>query len=395
MFADRLNPPDDKALKELPIPEEGDSYFITLHPGYLEKSKFNNFSVDMESEDFKELQKSIEISGVKDPVLARPKEGGGLEILSGQRRHVIASILNYPVPTIIQQINDDDAKILVSDSNLHRPNIGSYDLSRALRMKMDAMKHKAGRRKKGDTGPLLNTDEALAREMGMTVSKLNRMIRLSEATKDVCARFDENKLELSIASAISFLKPANQDTVLRLSDLGYKLSNKRVERMKPLEKAGKLTEQAMRDILDDKDIVPPRAAAPATPAAPPASPATPAAPAAPTNGGDMPLPPSPDVPPAGAAPAVPVGPSPVHETTEGEETKDGEETKEDDIFKGPQERPENVKVILTGDRLRRYFPDVTMTPREIEEEIYKALSERDQYRAIIKAAKKKKGGPIR
>ena len=51
---------------------------------------------------------------------------------------------------------------------------------------------------------------------------------------------------------------------------------------------------------------------------------------------------------------------------------------EDDPFKGKQERPENLKIILTGDRLRKYFPDVEMTPREVEESIYSALEERRQ-----------------
>ena len=385
VFDDRLNPPDDKALIALPIPKEGDSYFITLHPGYLEKSKFNNFEVNREAEDFKEPLKSIELTGVKDPVLARPKEGGGLEILSGQRRHVIASILNYPVPTIIQRIDDDDAKILVADSNLHRPHISSYDLSRALRMKMDGMKHKAGRRKKGDSGPSLNTDEALAKEMGMTVSKLNRIVRLSEATKDVCTRYDEGTLELSIASSISLLKPENQDAVLRLSDLGYKLTTVRVERMKPVEKKGGLTEKAMREILDDKDLAPKQ---------PPTTPKVPADPS---------LPPSPDVPhtpSTGENPPTPTGNTPLGENpTEDEEEEEEKEKEESDVFKGPQERPENLKVILTGDRLRRYFPDVTITPREIEESVYEALDEREKRREKQKEKdqifKKGKNGPTR
>ena len=123
VFEDRLSPPDDKALKNLPTPKEGESYFIVLHPGYLEKSKFNTVSVDQNSEDYRELKKSIELNGVKDPVLTRINPDGGLEILSGQRRHMIARELNYPVPAIIQKIDDADAKILVSDGNLHRPKI--------------------------------------------------------------------------------------------------------------------------------------------------------------------------------------------------------------------------------------------------------------------------------
>lgn len=118
VFDPRLDPPAEKDLKTLPAPQGEEAYFITLHPGYLEKSKYNEFSVDRESENFKELFKAIELAGVKDPVLARPKEGGGLEILSSQRRHLIAMELNYPVPTIVQNIDDDDAKIVLTGGRL-------------------------------------------------------------------------------------------------------------------------------------------------------------------------------------------------------------------------------------------------------------------------------------
>lgn len=173
IFEDRLLPPDEKAKKALPVPKEGESYFITLHPAYLEKSEFNTVSVDVNSDDYKELKKSIELNGVKDPVLTRINAKGGLEILSGQRRHMIARELNYPVPAIIQKIDDNDAMILVADSNLHRPHISTFDLSRTLRNKMTAMKRKAGRKKRGVPGAEeLNSDAVLAKEMGISVSKL-------------------------------------------------------------------------------------------------------------------------------------------------------------------------------------------------------------------------------
>ena len=210
IFEDRLMPPDEKAMKDLPVPKDGESYFITLHPAYLEKSEFNTVSVDVTSDDYKELKKSIELNGVKDPVLTRINPKGGLEILSGQRRHMIARELNYPVPAIIQKIDDNDAMILVADANLHRPHISTYDLSRTLRNKMTAMKRKAGRKKRGEpSADELNSDELLAKEMGISTSKLNRIIRLSEASKEVCEAVDSNSLELSIASALSFLKPEN------------------------------------------------------------------------------------------------------------------------------------------------------------------------------------------
>ena len=380
---ERLTPPDEKAKRDVPSPKENEAFFILLHPAYLEKSKYNTISVDTRSEDYLELKKSIELNGVKDPVLARIGDEGTLEILSGQRRHLIATELNYPVPTIIQKISDADAKILVADGNLHRPHISMYDLSRSLRMKMEGMKQKAGRKKKGTfKAEELDSDEKLAQEMGMKVSKLNRIIRLSEATKDVCDRVDDNSLPLSIASAISFLKPDNQDEVLHLSDLGYKITTERVERMKKTEKAGKLNEQAMRDILEDKDLAPKQTTPP--PAPQPSAPQPPAPPNSPSA--PPPIPPSPDVKPeqtAGAThstpePATPAGPSAPENTSPPAGPAANVPPEEKTPFKGEQERPEYTKVILAGDRLRKYFPDVSMTPREIEESVYDALEERRQ-----------------
>ena len=381
VFPDRLTPPDEKALNDLPSPQEGESYFIVLHPGYLEKSKFNKITVDPNSEDYRELKKSIELNGVKDPVLTRINpEGGGLEIVSGQRRHMIAKELNYPVPAIIQKLSDADVMILVNDGNLHRPHISTYDLAISLRGKMEGMKQKAGRKKKGaPTAEELNSDEKLAQEMGMSVSKLNRIIRLSEATKDVCDRVDDGTLALSIAYAVSFLKPDNQDEVLHLMDLGYRVSTERVEYLKKVEKAGKLDENSMRLVLEGENVLePPKVIPMPVPETPSQQP--------PAVTDDPVLPSSPDMKPPEeqAAPTPPAQTSPAEKTPDpvpGEKPKEPATTpppKEPDESKGEQERPEYTKIILTGDRLRKYFPDVSMTPREIEESIYDALEERRQ-----------------
>ena len=400
VFPDRLAPPDEKALKDLPNPKEGESYFIVLHPGYLEKSKFNTITVDQNSEDYRELKKSIELNGIKDPVLTRINpEGGGLEIVSGQRRHMIAKELNYPVPAIIQKLDDADVKILVNDGNLHRPHISTYDLAISLRGKMEGMKQKAGRKKKGaPTAEELNSDEKLAQEMGMSVSKLNRIIRLSEATKDVCDRVDDGTLALSIAYAVSFLKLDNQNEVLHLMDLGYRVSTERVEYLKKVEKAGKLDENSMRLVLEGENVLePPKVIPMPVPETPPQQP---------TSVTDDPvLPPSPDMKPPEeqTAPTPPAQTSPAEKTPDpvsGEKPKEAATTpspKEPDESKGEQERPEYTKIILTGDRLRKYFPDVSMTPREIEESIYDALEERRQHleKQKQKEAIFKKSGPAR
>ena len=443
IFDERLMPPDEKAMKDLPVPKDGESYFITLHPAYLEKSEFNTVSVDVTSDDYKELKKSIELNGVKDPVLTRLNPKGGLEILSGQRRHMIARELNYPVPAIIQKIDDNDAMILVADSNLHRPHISTYDLSRTLRNKMTAMKRKAGRKKRGEpSADELNSDEMLAKEMGISTSKLNRIIRLSEASKEVCEAVDSNSLELSIASALSFLKPENQTAVIDLMGLNLKPTVKRVQRLRDAEKSGKLDDKTIRDILEDKDLQPvkppeppkseppkpePTQTAPPFPVASMVMPSTPTPPAQTANTPPVtptPTPPTQPIhtppvtsttttPPAPPemkpviqeppkqepAPQPPVmqaaeKPDPAPEPASNGIPLNADDKKQDEPKTAADEEPiehnsqrDNMyatKVTLGGDRLRRYFPDVTMTPMQIVESIYSALEDRRQREARAK-----------
>lgn len=414
IFEDRLLPPDEKAMKDLPIPSDGESYFITLHPSYLEKSELNTVSVDVSSDDYMELKKSIELNGVKEPVLTRINPKCGLEILSGQRRHMIAREFNYPVPAIIQKIDDNDAMILVADANLHRPHISTYDLSRTLRNKMTAMKRKAGRKKRGEpSADELNSDEMLAKEMGISTSKLNRIIRLSEATKSVCDAVDDNSLELSIASALSFLKPENQTAVIDLIGLNFKPTVKRVQRLRDAEKSGKLDDKTMRDILEDKDLQPVKQPEPSKPApaqsAPPfpvASMVTPNASPTPAVGAPQVTPkqislgmksimsePSkqestPQPPAAQAAEKPEIAPEPVSNVIPiSAESKQpgGSKTDEEPIAHNSQrDSMYSTKVVLGGDRLRKYFPDVSMTPDEIVDSIYSALEERRQREARMK-----------
>jgi len=384
----RLNPPGEKDLKALPQPKENEAFSVMLHPGYLEKAEYNNFSVDRESDDFKELYKSIENFGVREPVIATPGENGKLQIVSGQRRHLIASELNYPVPTIIQKLDPDDARILVADSNLHREKISTYDLSRALRMKADSMKKKVGRRKLGDDSAKgWDTSEVLAKEMGMSATKLNRLMKLSEATKDVCSLVDEGTLQVSIAYNIAFLEPKVQDSVAHLIDLGYKVSNENTNILKNVAKTETLTEQKIRDVLDGK--YPPKpeikqspkaeptpvAPAPASVSASPAAPTTPAM--APKD-----LPKSPDVtaPANTEKPPLPYVGNAVAQPANQNVQPTGNAAPE----KRDRENEYVTKVILTGDRLRKYFPDVSMTPRAIEESVYDALEERRQRQEKMK-----------
>ena len=432
LLGEKLDPPTEKDKKSLPIPGEGEAFSAVLHPAYLKKADINTFSVDRNSDDFKELFKSIERFGVKDPVLARFNKDGDLEILSGQRRHLIASELNYPVPTIIQQLDDDDARILVADGNLHREHISTYDLSRALRMKADSMKRKAGRKLRGVKGGP-ETDELIAKEMGMSTMKLNRLMKLSEATQQICDLVDDGTIAVSIAYNIAFLQPKHQDTVADLIGINVKVSNENTTNLKKIAANETLTEQKIRDVLEGKYppkvVEKPKAVEPPAPATPPMAPAPAAIPKSPDVGTPVPGQPADKVIPFPAAPVQETAPSqePVAPTessatpTPPAETvtkpadspqpavsaPDGETApavqtptapvdntppvpstpSPVDVSKTEQDKENSyeTKIVLRGDRLRKYFPDVSMTPLAIENSIYDALEERRQRQAKEKA----------
>ena len=386
ILGEKLNPPTAKDKKDIPVPGEGEAFAVTLHPAYLKKADINTFSVDRSSDDFKELFKSIERFGVKDPVLARFGKDGELEIISGQRRHLIASELNYPVPTIIQQLDDDDARILVADGNLHREHISTYDLSRAVKMKSESMKRKVGRRSKFDTGPKkVYTDDAIAAEMGMSTAKLNRLMKLSEATKQICDLVDDNTIPLSVASNIAFLTPKVQDIVADLIGINVKVNNENTGLLKKVAATESLTEQIIRDVLEGR--YPPKAVEKPKPVTPPVPTAPSATPANVPKAPDILAPPAPPV--AQAQPSETVVPFPSANTTPAQSGSPANPvhtapTATPNVSakaeSGTQDRENSyeTKIVLRGDRLRKYFPDVSMTPREIEDSVYDALEERRQ-----------------
>ena len=380
----RLTPPVEKEKKSFQAPGQGEAFSIMLHPGYLKKAEINSFSVDREADDFKELYKSIERFGVKEPVLARVGADGELEILSGQRRHLIASELNNPVPTLIQQLDDDDARILVADGNLHREHISTYDQARALRMKADSMKRKAGRRSKGSKAAAY-TDELLASEMGMNVSKLNRLMKLSEASPRVCEMVDEGSLALSIAYNIAFLSPEVQDMVVDLADINVKLSSENTNRLKEVSRGEKLDYDKVRDVLEGR--YPLSREAKTEPPGEKSEAAETPAPKEDAAHLSIPPAPAPELPDAMETgqpePAAPEASKHTEETSMPGAVEPREAAPKA-VEAQDRESSYTTRIVLTGDRLRKYFPDVSMTPREIEDSVYEALEERRQRQEKLK-----------
>ena len=218
IFVDRLDYPDEKALNSLPIPKEGEGFSMRLHPAYFYQFLDHPFSVNREVKDYIELYESIRDNGINEPVKARPREKGGLELISGHRRHDIASRLNYPVPVIIAQVDDDTARVEVVDGNLHRMDIPTSELARAAKMKMEALARKAGRRSKMEQltspEPKKRTDQIVAEDMGISRNQVNRLVKINDLIPELKQQVDDKKLPFNTAVELAYMKPEEQNKVV-------------------------------------------------------------------------------------------------------------------------------------------------------------------------------------
>ena len=247
IFDDRLDAPGDSEMHSLPIPKEGEVYSLALHPAYFRDFLDHPFTVNRETQDYQELFESIKTYGIREPIKCRPGRDGGVEIISGHRRHDIGMQLNYPIPTIIEQIGDDDAQIQCVDGNLHRKDIPLSELARAAEMKMDALKRKQGRRSKADIlsgkEPIKRSDELVGEDLGMSRASVQRLVRVNQLEEPLRKMVDNKKLSMDTAEQISHLKPEEQKQLAdAIEKEGGKVPSKsEAVKLKEDSKAGNLT----------------------------------------------------------------------------------------------------------------------------------------------------------
>ena len=355
IFADRLDKPTQEDLKSLPIPQEGEGFSMRLHPAYFFEFLNHPFSVNRETDDYRELYDSIKENGINEPIKARPREGGGLELISGHRRHDVAMQLNYPVPVVIVQADNDSAQIECVDGNLHRKDIPTSELARAAKMKIEAMTRKAGRRTKMEklTSPQKRTDQIVAEEMGYSRTQLTRLVRIDSLVPEMKQMVDSKKLPFNVAVELSYMnKQEQQDLVSVMQKEQTVPSLAQAQQMKEAsQKAALAVKEAAKAPKPPLQVVstPPKADQ-ATTAAPSATdPKAAATTSAPTQ---------PAYTPPAPAPA-PKPPAPV------------DAKKFASIMKNKPE-PE-LKVTFTGAELKDFFPGKTPTIPEVKSAVFEAL----------------------
>lgn len=199
---------------------------------------------------------SIAQFGVLTPLIARPLEDGGFEIISGHRRaHAAEAAGLTEVPVIVRDMDDDAATVLMVDSNLQRENILPSERAFAYKMKNEAMKRTAGRPSKenvSQVGTQKRTDQLMAEEMGESRNQIQRYIRLTNLIPELLDMVDQKQISFNPAVELSYLTPEEQQHVIEAMDFTQAApSLSQAQRLKKLSQEGGCSLEAMQDILGE------------------------------------------------------------------------------------------------------------------------------------------------
>ncbi len=199
---------------------------------------------------------SIAQYGVLTPLIARPKEDGTYEIISGHRRaHAAASAGLTQVPVLVRQMDDDAATVLMVDSNLQRESILPSERAFAYKMKMDAMKHQ-GSRSDLTSGQVVSkfkrTTEEIAEGTGESYKQVERYIRFTNLVPELLDLVDQKKISFNPAVELSYLRPGEQRIFMEaMEEVQAAPSLSQAQRLKKLSQTGEFYPESVREIMNE------------------------------------------------------------------------------------------------------------------------------------------------
>ena len=233
-------------IVEIPLSE--------LHP-----FKDHPFKV-IDNEAMFDTAESIKQYGVLVPAIARPREDGGYELVSGHRRKRACELASLEtMPVIIRNLDDDAATIIMVDSNLQRENILPSERAFAYKLKLSAMKRQAGRPAKENGSQVGNnlsgkkSSELLAEQTGESKNQIFRYIRLTELVPELLSMVDEKKIAFNPAVELSYLKSDEQLLLIDAMDTEQATpSLSQAQRLKKFSAEGNCTLEAMCAIMSEE-----------------------------------------------------------------------------------------------------------------------------------------------
>ena len=208
-------------------------------------------------ESMDELVDSIKQSGVLTPVIARPHKDGGYEILSGHRRVKACELAGITeIPVVVKNLDDDTATILLVDSNLQREHILPSEKAFAYKMKLEAMKRKAGRPLKENASQIATnfekgrSDVELAEQVGESKDQIRRYIRLTNLIDPILQMVDDNQIAMNAAVELSYLGSKEQAAVMQsIEKEDTSPSIAQAKKIRKFHQDGKLNEAVIDSIM--------------------------------------------------------------------------------------------------------------------------------------------------
>ena len=228
---------------------------IALSASLLEPFQGHPFRV-ASGEEMEQLKESIREYGVLSPLLVRPRGDGRYEIVSGHRRKAACEALGITeLPVLVRHMTDDEAVILMVDSNIQREHILPSEKAFAYKMKMEAIKHqgKRGVPTSSQVGMKLQTMDIVGQESGDSRNQVHRYIRLTHLIPSILQMVDEYQIAFNPAVEISYLTEEHQRMLKEEMDACQATPSLTQSRtLKQMSQSGTLTREYLHHLLTEE-----------------------------------------------------------------------------------------------------------------------------------------------
>jgi ParB family chromosome partitioning protein len=209
-----------------------------------------------DDEDMQKTVESITEYGVLHPALARPQAGGGYQLISGHRRKRACEIAGIEsMPVVVRNLTDDEAAILMVDSNIQRERLDPSELAKAYKIKLEALKRQGARSDltSRQVGEKSSTVVLVGKEAGESARQIHRYVRLTELIPDLLDMVDGKQIAFNPAVELSYLKPDEQAQLVEAMDSEQATpSLSQAQRLKRFSQEGNLTPESIRAIMSEE-----------------------------------------------------------------------------------------------------------------------------------------------
>ena len=217
------------------------------------------FKVKMDDKMLETIE-SVRDHGVLVPALVREKPTGGYEMISGHRRKMASELAGKEtMPCIVRNLSDDQAVIVMVDSNLQREEILPSEKAFAYKMRLEAMNRQAGRPSKNNLTPVvsdlngLRTNEALGKEVGESRETIRRYIRLTELIPEILEMVDDKKISMRPAVELSYLPKEEQEILYdTMESEACTPSHAQAIKIRKFSAEGRLNEDVLLSIITEE-----------------------------------------------------------------------------------------------------------------------------------------------